>query len=72
MSARARLATVAALGAVALAAGGLFWLLPALLGLAGGPVPEVASLLAQAARPPVTLAVPGTDAPLVGLSLIHI
>jgi len=69
MSARGRLATLAALGAVALAAGGLLWLLPVLLGLAGGPVPEVASLLAQAARPPVTLAVPAVDAPLLGRAL---
>jgi len=60
---------VAALGAVALGAGLLLWLLPALLGLAGGTTPEVASVLAAAGRPPVTLRVPGTDTPLLGRAL---
>ncbi len=69
MSSRARFATLAALGAVALAAAGLLWLLPVLLGLAGGAVPEVASVLAQAARPPVSLAVPGSGRPLLGQAL---
>ena len=40
-----------------------------LLGLAGGTTPEVASVLAQAARPPVTLKVPGSGTPLVGRAL---
>jgi hypothetical protein len=57
------------LGAVALGAALLFWLLPALLGLAGGAVPEVASVLAQNARPPVVLRVPGSDTPLLGRAL---
>lgn len=69
MSARPRLTTLLALAAVTLGAAGLVWLLPVLLGLAGGTVPEVASLLAEAARPPVTVAVPGTTSPLVGRAL---
>ncbi len=69
MSARGRFATVAGLGAVALGAGALLWLLPALLGLAGGTVPEVSSLLATAARPPVAIPIRGSETPLVGRSL---
>src|SRR5277367_2177710 len=66
---RSRLATVAALGVVALGAGLLLWVLPALLGFAGGMTPEVASVLAADGRPPVTLRVPGTPTPLVGRAL---
>jgi hypothetical protein len=40
-----------------------------LLGLAGGAMPEVESVLAQAARPPVTLPVPGSGTVLVGRAL---
>ncbi len=69
MSARSRFAPVVGLLAVTLAAAGLFWALPSLLGLAGGPATEVASVLADAARPPVTLAIPGSQTPLVGQSL---
>jgi hypothetical protein len=69
MSARARFATVAGVGAVALGAGLLLWLLPSLLGLAGGTVPEVATVLAAAARPPVAVSIPGSQTPLVGQSL---
>jgi hypothetical protein len=54
---------------VALAASLLLFLLPALLGLAGGVSPEVASVLAQDARPPVALHVPGTDTLLLGRAL---
>jgi hypothetical protein len=54
---------------VVLGAGLLLWLLPALLGLAGGVTPEVASTLAQAARPPVSLPVPGEASPLLGRTL---
>ncbi|MGO8970106.1 MAG: hypothetical protein ACLQDQ_11110 [Myxococcaceae bacterium] len=69
MSARSRFATVAGLGGVALAAAGLLWVLPSLVGLAGGTAPEVASVLAHASRPPVVLPIPGSEAPLVGHSL---
>ena len=66
---RSRVATLATLGAVALGAAFLFWLLPALLGFAGGTSPEVASVLAAAARPPVVLSVPGSQTPLLGQKL---
>jgi hypothetical protein len=69
MQTRARWATVAALGAVAGGAALLFWVLPALLGLAGGAVPQVATALSLAARPPVVLEVAGSETPLVGRSL---
>jgi hypothetical protein len=69
MSARARFATVAGLGAVALGAALLLWLLPALLGLAGGAQPEVATLLASAARPPVSIRIDGGPTALLGTSL---
>jgi hypothetical protein len=69
MSTRARWVTVAGLGAVALGAAALLWLLPLLLGLAGGTVPEVATVLASAARPPVRLFVAESPVPLVGTSL---
>jgi hypothetical protein len=69
MSTRARIVTVAGLGAVALGAAALLWLLPALLGLAGGSAPEVATVLGSAARPPVTLPIPGSQTPLLGRSL---
>jgi hypothetical protein len=65
----ARWVTVAGLGAVALGAAALLWVLPALLGLAGGTVPEVATVLASAATPPVRLAIAGSPLPLVGTSL---
>lgn len=61
--------TVAALVAVAGGAAAVLWLLPTLLGLAGGAAPEVASVLSAAGRPPVHLPIPGSDAPLVGRSL---
>jgi hypothetical protein len=54
---------------VALGAALLLWLLPALLGLAGGTTPEVASVLTTAARPPVTLRIPWTEMPLLGTRL---
>jgi hypothetical protein len=54
---------------VALGAAFLLWLLPALLGLAGGVMAEVASALAHDARPPVALQVPGSDTPLLGRAL---
>jgi hypothetical protein len=54
---------------VALSAALVLWLLPPLLGLAGGAVPEVASVLAQDARPPVVLRVPGSETPLLGRAL---
>ena len=65
MSARPRFVTVAGLGAVVLGAAALLWLLPALLGLAGGTVPEVATVLASAGRPPVPLhrTLPGLPGP---------
>jgi hypothetical protein len=69
MRARGRFATVAGLGAVALAAALLLWLLPSLLGLAGGTAPEVATLLATAGRPPVAIPIPGSATPLLGRSL---
>lgn len=69
LSARSRLATLAALGAVALAAAILLWFLPVLLGLAGGMGPEVSSVLAATSRPPVTLHVPGSPTPLLGWKL---
>lgn len=69
LSARSRFATLAALGAVVLAAAFLLWLLPLLLGLAGGTGPEVSSVLAAAARPPVTLDVPESPKPLLAWKL---
>jgi hypothetical protein len=54
---------------VALGAALLLWLLPPLLGLAGGTTPEVTSVLAKAARPPVTLSVGGAELPLLGRGL---
>ena len=69
MSARTRFAPLVGLLAVALAAAGLFFALPSLLGLAGGTPTEVGSVLADAARPPVTLAIAGSTTPLVGQSL---
>jgi len=69
MSARPRFVTVAGLGAVVLGAAALLWLLPALLGLAGGTVPEVATVLASAGRPPVPLQIRGSPTPLVGQAL---
>jgi hypothetical protein len=69
MSARGRFVTVAGLGAVALGAAVLLWLVPSLLGLAGGAAPEVATVLGSAARPPVQLAVKGSAVPLVGRAL---
>ncbi len=69
MSARLRFATVAGLGAVALAAAVLLWALPSLVGLAGGTAPEVASVLVHASRPPVVLPIAGSQSPLVGQSL---
>src|SRR5450432_1862370 len=69
MSTRARFATVAGLGAVALGAAALLWLLPSLLGLAGGAAPEVATILGSAARPPVVIPIPGSETALVGKSL---
>lgn len=69
MSTRGRFATVAGLGAIALGAAALLWLLPSLLGLAGGTGPEVSSVLADAARPPVTIPIMGSATPLVGRSL---
>jgi hypothetical protein len=69
MQTRSRFATGMALGAVAGAAALVFWALPALLGLAGGAVPQVATALSLAARPPVVLQVAGSETPLVGRSL---
>ena len=68
-NARARIATVAALGMVAAGAAAMLWVLPALLGLLGGAAPAVASALALAARPPVHLSIAGAETPLVGNAL---
>jgi hypothetical protein len=69
MQGRARMASVGALALVVAGGAALVLSLPALLGLAGGTGPQVASVLARAARAPVELGVPGSSAPLVGRAL---